>query len=89
MEVITLKVAKEFLRIDNDDEDEALKAIISSCVDRVQGLIKKPFGDYGQTSSDIPLQIRQACLLLIGQSHEHGTKHPVPMLVDALLMPHT
>ena len=46
---------------------------------------------YGETADDIPMPLRQAMLLLIGQGYEHraGTDMPgIPMMVDALVMPY-
>jgi len=46
---------------------------------------------FGSSSEDVPMQLRQAVLLLLAQSYEHrdeALKRPVPMLVDALLMPY-
>lgn len=46
---------------------------------------------YGPMPDDVPLQLRQAVLLLIAQGYEHredALTRPVPMLVDALLMPY-
>ena len=46
---------------------------------------------YGTSPEDVPMQLRQAVLLLLAQHYEHrdeALKRPVPMLVDALLMPY-
>ena len=46
---------------------------------------------YGDNPSDIPLPIKQAICLLLAQHYEYrdGAEHPpVPMMVDALLMPY-
>ena len=46
---------------------------------------------YGASPEDVPMQLRQAVLLLVAQHYEHrdeALKRPVPMLVDALLMPY-
>jgi len=46
---------------------------------------------YGSAPEDIPMQLRQAVLLLLAQHYEHrdeASTRPVPMLVDALLMPY-
>ena len=46
---------------------------------------------YGETPEDIPMPLRQAMLLLIGQGYEHraGKDMPgIPMMVDALVMPY-
>jgi len=46
---------------------------------------------YGASPEDVPMQLRQAVLLLLAQHYEHrgaALKRTVPMLVDALLMPY-
>ena len=46
---------------------------------------------YGSSPEDVPMQLRQAVLLLLAQHYEHRDEaltRPVPMLVDALLMPY-
>lgn len=46
---------------------------------------------YGAEASDVPMPIRQAILLVLAQSHAHrgpGDPPPLPLMVDALLMPY-
>ena len=46
---------------------------------------------YGNAPENVPMQLRQAVLLLLAQHYEHrdeALNRPVPMLVDALLMPY-
>ena len=46
---------------------------------------------YGPSPDDVPMPLRQALLLLLAQAYEfrdQETERPVPMLVDALLMPY-
>ncbi len=46
---------------------------------------------YGESSDDVPMPLRQALMLLLAQAYEfrdQDTERPVPMLVDALLMPY-
>ena len=46
---------------------------------------------FGPSTDDVPHPFRQAILLLLGQSYEHrggAADLPVPMMVDALLMPY-
>jgi len=46
---------------------------------------------YGSEKELVPMQLRQAILLLVAQHYEHrddAPARPVPMLVDALLMPY-
>lgn len=46
---------------------------------------------FGTLPEDIPMPLRQAVLLLLAQSYEHRDSPelpPVPMMVDALIMPY-
>ena len=46
---------------------------------------------YGPGAADVPMPLRQAVMLLLAQSYEHrssGDTPPVPLMVDALLMPY-
>lgn len=46
---------------------------------------------YGEAVTDIPMPLRQAILLLVGQAYEYraGQDVPsIPMMVDALIMPY-
>ncbi len=46
---------------------------------------------YADMAADVPMPLRQAVLLLLAQSYEHrgdSDDRPVPMMVDALLMPY-
>jgi len=48
-------------------------------------------GGYGAEKEQVPMQLRQAVMLLLAQHYEHrdaALARPVPMLVDALLMPY-
>lgn len=57
----------------------------------IQAITVDVVAGYGATAADIPMPLRQAMLLLIGQGYEHrsGTDMPgIPMMVDALVMPY-
>lgn len=46
---------------------------------------------YGTEAADVPMPLRQAVLLLLAQSYEYRDRPdipPMPMMVDALLMPY-
>lgn len=46
---------------------------------------------YGATAADVPMPLRQAVMLLLAQSYEYRdaeNQPPVPLMVDALLMPY-
>ena len=58
--------------------------------DAVDVAVKVEAG-YGPSPDDVPMPLRQALLLLLAQAYEfrdQDTERPVPMLVDALLMPY-
>lgn len=46
---------------------------------------------YGPEADDIPMPLRQAVMLLLAQNYQHreaDNQPPVPLMVDALLMPY-
>lgn len=57
----------------------------------VQAITVDLVAGYGDTPEDIPMPLRQAMLLLIGQAYEArsgGELPAIPMMVDALVMPY-
>ncbi len=63
----------------------------SDYAEDVVGVIVEIEAGYGAAPEDVPMPLRQALLLLLAQSYECRDKaaaRPVPMLVDALLMPY-
>lgn len=57
----------------------------------VQAILVDITAGYGEGVTDIPMPLRQAMLLLIGQAYEYraGQEVPsIPMMVDALTMPY-
>ena len=67
------------------------RALLSDyAVDPVAVVVELDAG-YGTETHAVPMQLRQAVLLLLAQHYEHRDAvlmRPVPMLVDALLMPY-
>lgn len=46
---------------------------------------------FGESAEDVPMPFKQAILFLLAQSYEHrgdSANRPVPMMVEALLMPY-
>jgi uncharacterized phiE125 gp8 family phage protein len=57
----------------------------------VQAISVDVIAGYGDSPEDIPMPLRQAMLLLIGQAYETrsgGELPAIPMMVDALIMPY-
>ncbi len=67
------------------------RALLSDyAIDPVAIVVELDAG-YGAEKETVPMQLRQAVLLLLAQHYEHrddALTRPVPMLVDALLMPY-
>ena len=67
------------------------RALFSDYVSDPAAIVVELEAGYGAAPEDVPMQLRQAVLLLLAQHYEHrddAVKRPVPMLVDALLMPY-
>jgi len=57
----------------------------------IQAITVEVTAGYGDTVADVPMPLRQAMLLLVGQAYEYraGQNAPsIPMMVDALIMPY-
>lgn len=57
----------------------------------IQAITVDVTAGYGEAVTDIPMPLRQAILLLVGQAYEYraGQDVPsIPMMVDALIMPY-
>lgn len=57
----------------------------------IQAITVEVLAGYGDMPDDIPMPLRQAMLLLIGQAYEArsgGDVPGIPMMVDALIMPY-
>ena len=67
------------------------RALFSDYASDPAAIVVELEAGYGAAPADVPMQLRQAVLLLLAQHFEHrddALKRPVPMLVDALLMPY-
>lgn len=57
----------------------------------IQAITVDVTAGYGEAVTDVPMPLRQAILLLVGQAYEYraGQDLPsIPMMVDALIMPY-
>ena len=67
------------------------RALFSDYASDPAAIVVELEAGYGTSPEDVPMQLRQAVLLLLAQHYEHregALTRPVPMLVDALLMPY-
>ena len=64
--MVSLREAKEFLRVDDDSEDVLISSLIMTAKDLVEQIIRKRFTDF----DDIPETISQAMLIVIATLYE-------------------
>lgn len=82
--MITLAEAKEYLRLDTDDEDGYLNILILLAGEICENFTRIPLPE------TLPESYRQAMLLCIGYFFENraGGKEDIPEAVYTLLMPY-
>jgi len=80
--LITVAEAKEYLRIDGEEEDTLLASLISVATAHCE--------DYLQTalSYELPLPVKQAILILVAHFYEQRIGEAIPKVVYTLLSPY-
>lgn len=63
--MITLDEAKLHLRVDQNEEDEAITSMIATAIAHVENYTGATF------STDAPAPVKSAALLLVGDLYEH------------------
>ncbi len=64
--MVSLRDAKEFLRVDDDSEDVLISSLILTAKDLVEQIIRKPLSEF----DDIPETINQAMLIVTATLYE-------------------
>ena len=80
--LVTVAEAKEYLRIDGEEEDTLLASLISVATAHCE--------DYLQTalSNELPLPVKQAALILVAHFYEQRIGEVIPKVVYTLLSPY-
>ncbi|WP_028972265.1 MULTISPECIES: head-tail connector protein [Sporomusa] len=80
--LVTIAEAKEYLRIDGEEEEPLLASLIS--------VVTAHCEDYLQTalSTEIPLPVKQAILILVAHFYEQRIGEAIPKVVYTLLSPY-
>ena len=81
-EPVTLAEAKEYLRIDSEEENTLLAGLLLAAKEHCE--------NYLQTAlpSEVPTPVKQALLILIGHFYEQRAGEDIPNVVYVLLSPY-
>ncbi len=81
-EPMTLTEIKEYLRIDGEEENSLLTALLSAAISHSENYLQAPL------PSETPTPIKQALLILIGHFYEQRAGEDIPNVVYVLLSPY-
>ncbi|SHJ10480.1 head-tail connector protein [Propionispora hippei] len=81
-EPLTLTEVKEYLRIDGEEENALLTALLSAAISHSENYLQAPL------PSETPTPVKQALLILIGHFYEQRMGEDIPNVVYVLLSPY-
>ena len=81
-ESLTLAEIKEYLRIDGEEENSLLTALLSAAISHSENYLQAPL------LSETPTPVKQALLILIGHFYEQRVGEDIPNVVYVLLSPY-
>ncbi len=81
-EPLTLTEIKEYLRIDGEEENSLLTALLSAAIAHSENYLQAPL------PSETPTPVKQALLILIGHFYEQRAGEYIPNVVYVLLSPY-
>ena len=81
-EPLTLAEIKEYLRIDGEEENSLLTALLSAAISHSENYLQAPL------PNEVPTPVKQALLILIGHFYEQRMGEDIPNVVYVLLSPY-
>ena len=81
-EPLTLTEINEYLRIDGEEENSLLAALLSAAISHSENYLQAPL------PSETPTPVKQALLILIGHFYEQRAGEDIPNVVYVLLSPY-
>ena len=81
-EPLSLTEIKEYLRIDGEEENSLLTALLSAAISHSENYLQAPL------PSETPTPVKQALLILIGHFYEQRAGEDIPNVVYVLLSPY-
>ena len=81
-EPLPLTEIKEYLRIDGEEENSLLTALLSAAISHSENYLQAPM------PRETPTPVKQALLILIGHFYEQRAGEDIPNVVYVLLSPY-
>ena len=81
-EPLTRTEIKDYLRIDGEEENSLLTALLSAAISHSENYLQAPM------PSETPTPVKQALLILIGHFYEQRVGEDIPNVVYVLLSPY-
>ncbi|RJX22328.1 MAG: phage gp6-like head-tail connector protein [Ammonifex sp.] len=78
--VITLEEAKQYLKVDVDEENALIVSFIAAAEDIVEGILRQPLSDF----AEVPEVVRQAIFFATAQFYELREALLTPVLVETI-----
>lgn len=92
---LTLDDVKDYLRVDSEDDDKLIEAMLASAVSFIQNYLKRKFTDMIANGEEIPDEFTIACLAIISHWYENrriigdkDTRSELAYIFSSLLDPH-
>ena len=94
MEFISIEEAKNYLRVDFDDDDELIVGFICASLEFCENHLQQCFDELYLTKEELPKSIKQAAFFMLSHFYENRIAvssvkmTELPLGVKALLDPH-
>lgn len=79
--MVTLEEVKAFLRLDSANEDALIASFITAAEDIVEGILRFPISDYGES---IPETVKQAIYFAVSKFFEERNELKSEELIEVL-----
>lgn len=78
--IVSLEEAKQFLKIDADDEDTLITSFINTAEELSQDILRLPFSEF----TEVPETVKQAVLYAVGNMYEQRENSNMKAVIDVM-----